>query len=267
MADRAEETERQGAAESTEPAGSGGSGGEGRVLSHFASFRLGHRFWELGAHERRELVDGLVRDVRHGGGAGAAPGRVELYQLYPSRADADLLLWCALPADDPAAPGRFFERFARAVAHRRPALVPSHTLWGLTRPSPYTGRGGSSREIDAVGGERSRHLVVYPFAKTAQWYLRPAEERGEMMREHIRVGRQFEGVRQLLLYSFGLQDQEFVVVYETEDLAGFSDLVYALRATEARAFTALDTPILTGLHLPYGADGSEGGEVARAPWF
>ncbi len=233
----------------------------GRVLSQFATFRLGDPFWELGAHERRELVDGLVRDARPEGAGGdgpggAAPGRVELYQLYPSRADADLLLWTALPAADPAAPGRFFARFARAVARRRPALVPIHTFWGLTRPSPYTGRGGSSREIDAVGGVRSRHLIVYPFSKTAQWYLCSPDDRKEMMSDHIRIGRQFEGVRQLLLYSFGLQDQEFVVVYETEDLAGFSDLVYALRATEARRFTALDTPVLTGLHLPRAAGGA-----------
>jgi len=239
---------------------SGEDGAPARVLSHFACFRFGDRFWELGSHERRELVDGLGRDLGHDLGQ----ERLELYQLYPSRADADLLLWCALPVDDPVVPGRFFERFARVVARRRPALVPSHTFWGLTRPSPYTGRGGSSREIDAVGGERARYLIVYPFTKTAQWYLRSAEERGEMMREHIRIGRQFEGVRQLLLYSFGLQDQEFVVVYETEDLGGFSDLVYALRSSEARAFTAVDSPVLTAVHLPSDAAGVDG---ARAPWL
>jgi len=249
----------------------GQDGAPGRVLSHFACFRFGDRFWELGTHERRELVDGLGRDLRHEAlDTERRAERVELYQLYPSRSDADLLLWTALPADDPAAPGHFFECFARVVARRRPALVPSHTFWGLTRPSPYTGRGGSSREIDAIGGARERYLIVYPFAKTAEWYLRPAEERGELMREHIRVGRQFEGVQQLLLYSFGLQDQEFVVVYETEDLAGFSDLVYALRATEARAFTALDTPVLTALHLPASRTGRAGSDEighARVPWL
>lgn len=224
------------------PGGAEGEGVSERALSHFASFRLGDAFWALGSDERREVLDGLLRDAR------VVAGRVELYQLYPTRADADLLVWSALPAGDPTAPGRFFEGFGRAVAARRPALVPSHTLWGLTRPSPYTGRGGSSREIDAVGGERSPYLIVYPFAKTSRWYLRPEGERREMMREHIRIGRQFEGVRQLLLYSFGLQDQEFVVVYETADLAAFSELVYALRATEAREFTALDTPVLTALH-------------------
>jgi len=228
-----------------------------RVLSHFASFRLGDAFWSLGSEARRGALDGLLKDAR------AVAARVELYQLYPTRADADLLVWSALPAGDPAAPGRFFEGFGRAVAARRPALIPSHALWGLTRPSPYTGRGGSSREIDAVGGERGPYLIVYPFAKTSRWYLRPEGERREMMREHIRIGRQFEGVRQLLLYSFGLQDQEFVVVYETRDLAAFSELVYALRATEAREFTALDSPVLTAL---YRDRRDSQGAGAAEPW-
>jgi len=259
MADRAKDKPGQEEADQGEA--------PGRILSHFASFRLGDRFWELGAHERRELIDGLMRDARHDGDGDRTIGRVELYQLYPSRADADLLLWSALPADDPAAPARFFDRLARAVAHRRPALVPSHTFWGLTKPSPYTGRGGSSREIDAVGGARDPYLIVYPFTKTPQWYLASAEERGEMMREHIRVGRQSEAVRQLLLYSFGLQDQEFVVVYETGDLAGFSDLVYDLRATKAREFTAVDTPVLTGVHLPNGSHHPGGPGAAQASWL
>ncbi len=215
-----------------------------RTLSHFASFRLGEAFFSLGVSARRELLESWLGELRV-----AAP-RVELYQLYPTRGDLDLLVWSALPAADAAAPGRFFGAFARATHRRRPALVPGPTFWGLTRPSPYTGRRGSDREIDAVAGERAPHLVVYPFAKTADWYLRPDGERRDMMGEHIRVGREFADVRQLLLYSFGLQDQEFVVVYETSDLARFSDLVRELRGTEARRFTALDTPILTALHRP-----------------
>ncbi len=224
-----------------------------RNLSHFACFRLGAPFFSLGQAERSELLEGWLGELRV-----AAP-RVELYQLYPSRGDVDLLVWSALPAGDDAAPGRFFEAFARATHRRRPALDPGATFWGLTRPSPYTGRRGSEREIDAVAGERAPYLVVYPFAKTAAWYLLPNGERREMMGEHIRVGREFADVRQLLLYSFGLQDQEFVVVYETGDLARFSDLVYELRATEARRFTALDAPILTACHRPE--------DDALAPWL
>ena len=45
------------------------------------------------------------------------------------------------------------------------------------------------------------------------------------------MAKQYEDISQLLLYSFGLQNQEFVVVYETDDLARFSDLVNELRDT------------------------------------
>lgn len=224
-----------------------------RTLSHFASFRLAPSFWGLGPDERASLLRELLERARV-----AAP-RVEVYQLYPTRGDADLLLWSALPAAEPEAPGRFFDSLARAVASCRPHLEPAQTLWGFTRPSPYTGRRGSEREIDAVAGEREPYLVVYPFAKTADWYLRPEGERRDLMGEHIRVGRTHDSVRQLLLYSFGLQDQEFVVVYETPDLAAFSELVHELRGTEARRFTALDTPVLTALHL---ADPAK-----DAPWL
>lgn len=77
------------------------------------------------------------------------------------------------------------------------------------------------------------------------------ETRQGMMNEHIRIGKRYEFIKQLLLYSFGLQDQEFVVVYETDDLAVFSQLVNDLRMTEARRFTLGDTPVHTAVyHTP-----------------
>ena len=68
------------------------------------------------------------------------------------------------------------------------------------------------------------------------------------MNEHIRVGRKYPQITQLLLYSTGLPDQEFVVAYETDDLALFSNLVTALRSTEGRKYTLRDTPIYTSIH-------------------
>lgn len=213
-----------------------------RLLCHFAAFRLDTRFQGLRRRERAERLGELVDGLR------AAADRVELYQLHPGRTDADLLMWSSQPAGDTAAPGRFFDGFTRTLATHDCPFELVHSFWGLTRPSPYTGRGGSDREIDAVGGERAPYLIVYPFSKSAEWYLLPEEERRQMMAEHIRIGRSFGDVRQLLLYSFGLQEQEFVVIYETADLGAFSDLVYALRATEARRFTTRDTPLLVGVH-------------------
>ncbi len=74
------------------------------------------------------------------------------------------------------------------------------------------------------------------------------DARQGMMNEHIRIGHQYPEIMQLLLYSFGVQDQEFVVVYETDDLTQFSDLVNELRGTEARRYTERDTPLFTATH-------------------
>jgi chlorite dismutase len=120
-------------------------------------------------------------------------------------------------------------------------------LWGYTGKSTYS-KARSTQEIDPFGGERTTYLIVYPFVKTKDWYLMEADARQSMMNEHIRLGKQYTAIKQLLLYSFGLQDQEFVVVYETDDLPLFSELVYDLRSTEARRFTERDAPLQTAVY-------------------
>ena len=63
-------------------------------------------------------------------------------------------------------------------------------------------------------------------------------------------GNEYPMIRQALAYSFGLDSQDFVVAYETDDLPAFGDLVRALRSTESRRSTVSDTPILLGIHRP-----------------
>ena len=48
-----------------------------------------------------------------------------------------------------------------------------------------------------------------------------------------------------LLRGGGLDDQEFVVAFDTDDAGAFLDLVQRLRTTEASAFTLRDTPTFT----------------------
>ena len=128
-------------------------------------------------------------------------------------------------------------------------LTPSISLTGLTRPSQYVKR-PTAQEQSLFEGDRARYLVVYPFVKSTDWYLTPAAERQETMRGHMRVGHRYPQVRQLLAYSFGLDDQEFIVAYETDDLVAFQDLVRELRETESRRATVRDTPIITGISRP-----------------
>ena len=169
------------------------------------------------------------------------------YSTIGLRADGDLLLWRMAERieeiEETAA-----DLLASGIGHW---LTPAISMIGLTRPSQYVKR-PSSQEQSLFSGERSRYLVVYPFVKSVEWYLTPAEERQEVMKGHMRVGHRFPQVRQLLAYSFGLDDQEFIVAYETDDLVAFQDLVRELRETESRRSTVRDTPIITGIHRPLG---------------
>jgi len=92
---------------------------------------------------------------------------------------------------------------------------------------------------------RSKYLFVYPFVKTRDWYARTPDQRQEMMDEHIRIGTKYRSVKLHTTYSFGLDDQEFVVAFETEEPADFLDLVQELRETKASSFTLRDTPMFT----------------------
>jgi chlorite dismutase len=91
---------------------------------------------------------------------------------------------------------------------------------------------------------------VYPFTKTVEWYLLGRATRQGMMNEHIKVGHEYAHIRQILVHSTGLDDQEFMVAYETDNLEEFQSLVIDLRSTDGRAYTLSDTPIYTCVHRP-----------------
>ena len=169
------------------------------------------------------------------------------YSTIGLRAEGDLLLWRMAESLE-AVEETAADLLAAGVGRW---LTPALSMIGLTRPSQYVKR-PTTQEQSLFSGERSRHLVVYPFTKSIEWYLAPAEERQEVMKGHMRIGHAYPQVRQLLAYSFGLDDQEFIVAYETDDLVAFQDLVRDLRASESRRATVRDTPIVTGIHRPLG---------------
>jgi chlorite dismutase len=71
------------------------------------------------------------------------------------------------------------------------------------------------------------------------------EERQKMMTEHIRIGHEYPRVKLNTTYSFGLDDQEFVVAFESDYPSDFLDLVQRLRESQGSAYTLRDTPIFT----------------------
>jgi chlorite dismutase len=120
---------------------------------------------------------------------------------------------------------------------------------GIIQGSQYV-RKPTLQEQSLFSGERSRYLVVYPFTKDTSWYLLGKEARQGVMNEHMRIGHAYPQVRQLLANSFGIDDMDFLIAYETDDLPAFSQLVRDLRGTDSRRSTVRDTPILTAVHRP-----------------
>ena len=217
-----------------------------RTLSHFALLRFTTAYWQLADEARRSAREGLRQAF-----AGLGDAR-HLYQVFPAHDHADLLAWTALQEAPPDTVHAFFRDYAARLAPFRRLVTCGQPLWGFTRPSTYT-KVRSTQEMDPFTADRQPFLVIYPFVKTTGWYALSRETRQGMMNGHIRVGKEYPDITQLLLYSTGVQDQEFVVVYETADLTRFSDLVTQLRSTEARAYTERDTPLTTALYHPGGA--------------
>jgi chlorite dismutase len=173
---------------------------------------------------------------------------VKSYTLVGIRGDADLLLWSASPDLD----------IIRGHASRllqtgmgRWAAQP-YCYLSMTKTSQYR----DPHTPDAPEGRRlvlkptgRKFLFVYPFVKTREWYLLPPERRQQLMTTHIEVGHKFPTVKLNTTYSFGIDDQEFVVAFETDIPADFLDLVAALRETESSRYTLRDTPIFTCVQM------------------
>jgi len=115
-----------------------------------------------------------------------------------------------------------------------------YSYLALTKPSEY-----SDESRLEVRPAHAKYLFVYPFVKTREWYLLSADERWKVMQEHIQVGREYPQIDLNTSYSFGLDDQEFVVAFETDEPADFLDLVQRLRTTESSRYTKRDTPTFT----------------------
>lgn len=211
-------------------------------LNIYASYAYTDAYWALSDEDRKSFRAKLVEE------ASTLAQGTHFYSVFPCRADTDFMLWSALVAEEPEVAAKTLTDYNRVSEGWRRYIRPVQVLWGFTRPSMYS-RGKSEQDIDAIEGERCRFFIVYPFTKTKEWYLMSVDARQGMMNEHIKIGKQYFDVKQLLLYSFGLQDQEFVVSYEVENPVRFSELVNALRGVEGRKYTQSDTPLITGVYL------------------
>ena len=165
------------------------------------------------------------------------------YSLVGIRGDADFMLWRISQELD------LFQRMSARLnsAGLGKYLLTPYSYLCMTRRSIYVYKldpeHAESRTMIVPG--KAKYLFVYPFVKTREWYQLPLSKRQEMMDEHIRIGNKYPSVRLNTAYSYGLDDQEFVVAFETDRPQDFLDLVMELRESQASRYTLRDTPTFT----------------------
>lgn len=209
-----------------------------RAFVHALALGLDPAWRRLPAEERCQTAEELIAAIRT-----ESEVMTHCYSMVGLQPGADLLLWSLGPTLE-----AIEERSSSALRSGMGKWMNvDESFLGVIQPSQYVKK-PTPQEQSLFSGERSRYLVVYPFTKSAEWYQLPSEERQRIMNGHMKVGHGFPEVRQLLAYSFGLDDMDFLVAYETDDLPKFGELVRALRGTESRLSTVRDIPILTGIH-------------------
>jgi len=167
------------------------------------------------------------------------------YSTFGWRSDVDFLLWrISYRLED-------FEESTSALVRTKLGkyLLNPHSFLSMTGSTIYVDpendedHAESNRNVIVIGG--GKFLFVYPFVKTRPWYILSQDKRMESMREHIKVGKQYPSVRLNTTYSFGLDDQDFVVAFECDYPQDFLDLVKQLRETDSSTYTQRDTPMFT----------------------
>jgi chlorite dismutase len=215
-------------------------GANARQFVNFMFFRVDRAFRSLGANEKaaakREFADILKKYT--------SPMFVLPYTTVGLKAGVDFMLWRIGFDLDP------FQQMAADINKSvlgRYLDIPESFL-AMTKHSQYVEEhvheGQEGRRLRIVPGKRP-FLFVYPFVKTRDWYLLPMSERQRIMSEHIAIGHKYPRVKINTTYSFGLDDQDFVVAFESDTADEFLDLVQELRETESSKYTVRDTPMYT----------------------
>ncbi len=173
-------------------------------------------------------------------------GRLDIrcYSLVATRADVDFMLWIVAEELEPVQ--EFVSELLATGLGRN--LDTAYSFLAMTRKSKYVGshkHAGQEGEDDGGALRNAKFAFVYPLVKKREWYKLPFVERQRVMAEHFKVGHKYPSIKINTGYSFGLDDQEFVLAFEGDDPGEFLDLVEELRSSDASKYTERETPIFT----------------------
>ena len=208
---------------------------EGLIFASYPVFRL-----------VPDRLEGIQQDVATKEVAellGSWSDRVDVRGVYSTaafKADADLMFWWISESVD--LHQELLIEFRRTMLGR--ALAQTHAFLGLVRPAEF-----SKDHLPAFvqGKSPKKYACVYPFVRTPEWYLLDPAERAGLLREHGGGGREYPDVLANTTSAFGLGDYEWILTFEADSPDRIVELIRRLRATEARRYTALEVPFVTGI--------------------
>lgn len=210
-----------------------------RQFLNYAFYKVDPAFRRLPADEKSAAREEMAEVLRAWDSRDDSILRT--YSLVGLRGDVDFMLWRI--SNDPLCFQDMQAQMNRTVLGGY--LTQPYNLISLQKRSQYVNRvEGSGEGLEMLPGQ-GKYLFVYPFVKTRAWYSLTPHARQGMMDEHIFASTPFKGVRLNTSYSYGIDDQEFVVSFDSDYPQEFVDLVGRLRYTEASLYTLRDTPMFT----------------------
>jgi chlorite dismutase len=204
------------------------------VYAFYPVFKATKSFRELDVDDAAQEVENLFKEWADGV---LVRG---VYSTVGFRADADLMLWLVGPSPDSVQDA--LVAFGRTQAGRALDLVWS--FMGVVKPAEFT---ADHAPAFVKGEPPKRFLNVYPFVRTPEWYLLPSEERAALLRQHGEIGREFPDVLANTTSAFGINDWEWILAFEADQLERITDCIRRLREAEARRYTKVETPFVTGI--------------------
>ncbi|MCJ8306239.1 MAG: chlorite dismutase family protein [Nitrosopumilus sp.] len=163
------------------------------------------------------------------------------YSNLGLRDDTDFLFWFAAKTIEEIQ--IVIEKLYKTVFGKY--IIPSKTYLSCTRSSLYVQEQKAHGFL--TGDEPKKHVIVYPFTKTREWYLLDKEKRQEIMDEHIGISKKYPQVVLNTTYSFGIHDQDFMLAFEVDDIRDFQNLIMELRESEVSKYVQNDIPMIVSV--------------------
>jgi hydrogen peroxide-dependent heme synthase len=204
------------------------------VYALYTCFKATRAFRDLDLDDTAQEVEDLVKRWN------AEVTVRGVYSTVGFRADTDLMLWFVGPSPDAVQDA--IVAFRRTMAGRE--LEVTWSFMGVVKPAEFT---PDHAPAFVKGEPPRRYLCVYPFVRTPEWYLLPADERASLLREHGEIGREFPEVLANTTSAFGINDWEWILAFEADALDRIVDCIRRLREAKARRFTEEEVPFVTGI--------------------